>query len=249
MAGDPPSFPLETHARCHIVSPQLGVSTRETPSLHDLWRGEVTMRVTFAHGLWSSTESSKAKHMRSLGWDVMTLDMRAQGWNQQQQTQVVLDAIDEHGPFDLLVGSSFGGLATANAAAQRPDLDLKLVLLAPAFGYHDLLREQLGPKGMETWKTTGTRAFEPPGWEEPVNLPYGFVEDAVSVSWPELIHPTAILHGIKDDVVPLANSQRAIEGRPNVHLEVVDDDHRLHGSLDRLADMAAQVLNGTSNPS
>ena len=188
------------------------------------------MRVTFAHGLWSTTESSKADHMRSLGWDVMALDMRAQGWNQQQQTQVVLDVIDKHGPFDLLVGSSFGGLATANAAAQRPDLDLRLVLLAPAFGYHDLIHDQLGSEGMEAWKTKGTHTFEPHGWDE-------------------LHHPTAILHGIKDDVVPLANSERATEGRSNVHLEVVDDDHRLHGSLDRLADMAALVLDATTNPS
>ena len=206
------------------------------------------MRVTFAHGLWSSTDSSKADYMRSLGWDVMALDMRAHGWNQQQQTQVVLDAIDQHGPFDLLVGSSFGGLATANAAAQRPDLNLKLVLLAPAFGYHDLIHDQLGPEGMEAWKTKGTHTFEPLGWDDPVVLPYGFVEDAAAVSWPELRHPTAILHGIKDDVVPLVNSERASKGRANVHLEVVDDDHRLHGSLDRLAHMAAVVLDAPSHP-
>ena len=147
-----------------------------------------------------------------------------------------------------IVRGDIADLATANAAAQRPDLDLRLVLLAPAFGYHDLIHEQLGPEGMEAWKTKGTHTFEPHGWDEPVVLPYGFVEDAASVSWPELHHPTAILHGIKDDVVPLANSERATEGRSNVHLEVVDDDHRLQGSLNRLVDMAALVLDATSNP-
>ena len=87
------------------------------------------MKVTFAHGLWSSTDSSKAAWMRSQGWEVTTVEMRKHGWDQASQTQAVLDVIDEHGPFDLLIGSSFGGLATANAAALRPELDLRLVLL------------------------------------------------------------------------------------------------------------------------
>ena len=90
------------------------------------------MRATFAHGLWSSPDSGKAEWLRSHGWEVHALDMRKLGWDQASQTRVVLEAIDEMGPFDVLIGSSFGGLATANAAAQRPELDLRLVLLAPA---------------------------------------------------------------------------------------------------------------------
>ena len=65
------------------------------------------MKVTFAHGLWSSTDSSKAEWMRAQGWDVLTLDMRKYGWDQAAQTRVVLEAIDEDGPFDVLIGSSF----------------------------------------------------------------------------------------------------------------------------------------------
>ena len=110
------------------------------------------MKVTFAHGLWSSTDSSKAEWMRAQGWDVLTLDMRKYGWDQAAQTRVVLEAIDEHGPFDVLIGSSFGGLATANAAAQRPDANLRLVLLAPAFGYDELVAKTLGDAGMKAWE-------------------------------------------------------------------------------------------------
>ena len=106
------------------------------------------MKVTFAHGLWSSTDSSKAAWMRSQGWEVTTVEMRKHGWDQASQTQAVLDVIDEHGPFDLLIGSSFGGLATANAAALRPELDLRLVLLAPAFGYPELMAATLGDEAM-----------------------------------------------------------------------------------------------------
>ena len=90
--------------------------------------------------------------MRAQGWEVVTVDMRKFGWDQASQTRAVLEAIDEQGPFDVLIGSSFGGLATANAAAQRPDLDLRLVLLAPAFGYPDLVEQTLGSDAMDAWE-------------------------------------------------------------------------------------------------
>ena len=100
--------------------------------------------------------------MRAQGWEVVTLDMRKYGWDQASQTRVVLEAIDEHGPFDVLIGSSFGGLATANAAAQRPEADLRLVLLAPAFGYPELVLETLGASAVEAWEKADEHAFHPP---------------------------------------------------------------------------------------
>ena len=200
------------------------------------------MRVTFAHGLWSSTDSSKAAWMRAQGWEVVTVDMRKFGWDQASQTRAVLEAIDEQGPFDVLIGSSFGGLATANAAAQRPDLDLRLVLLAPAFGYPDLVEQTLGSDAMDAWEQTGNHAFHPPGWEEPVVLEWSFMEAVQELAWPELTHPTAILHGSQDDVVPLSNSEKASADRAHVSLHVVDDGHRLHQSLEALLPLTRLVM-------
>lgn len=203
----------------------------------------IDMRVTFAHGLWSSTESSKVRYMRELGWDVVAIDMHRHGWNQQEQTRAVLNAIDEQGPFDLLIGSSFGGLATANAAALRSELDLRLLLLAPAFGYHELLHDQLTPAEMEAWERTNEHRFHPPGWESPVTLPYDFVKAAADVSWPHLNHPTVVMHGTKDDVVPISNSERALLHAEHAHLVPVDDGHRLHASLHHLPSLAERLLN------
>jgi len=200
------------------------------------------MKVTFAHGLWSSTDSSKAEWMRAQGWDVLTLNMRKYGWDQAAQTRVVLEAIDEHGPFDVLIGSSFGGLATANAAAQRPDANLRLVLLAPAFGYDELVASTLGDAGMEAWQENGVHSFHPPGWGEPVVMPWSFVEVARTHSWPEIHHPTAILHGSADDIVPLANSEQMASNRPHVSLHVVNDGHRLHESLGELISLTRRVM-------
>ena len=201
------------------------------------------MRVTFAHGLWSGPDSSKAAWMRAQGWEVVALDMRKFGWDQASQTRAVLEAIDEQGPFDLLIGSSFGGLATANAAAQRPHHPLKLVLLAPAFGYPELVASTLGKEAMTRWEDTGEHTFHPPGWDEPIAMPWSFVEAARPLAWPALPHPTAILHGEEDDVVPLANSQRAVANNDGVHLEVVNDGHRLHASLEHLLPLAERLLN------
>ena len=200
------------------------------------------MKVTFAHGLWSSTESSKAAWMRAQGWEVEVLDMRKHGWDQASQTQVVLEAIDRMGPFDVLIGSSFGGLATANAAAQRPDANLRLVLMAPAFGYDELVASTLGKEAMEAWERTGHHTFHPPGWDEAVVMPWSFVEVARAHSWPNLPHPTAILHGDQDDVVPLANSERAKADSAHVSLHVVADGHRLHESLNELLSLTRLVM-------
>lgn len=200
------------------------------------------MRVTFAHGLWSSTDSSKAAWMRAQGWEVVTVNMRKHGWDQASQTRAVLEVIDEQGPFDVLIGSSFGGLATANAAAQRPNLDLRLVLLAPAFGYPDLVNKTLGSDAMALWEQTGTHAFHPPGWEEPIVLSWSFMEAVRELAWPDLPHPTAILHGSEDDIVPLSNSEIAAANNDGVSLHVVEDGHRLHQSLGELLPLTRIVM-------
>lgn len=180
--------------------------------------------------------------MREQGWDVVALDMRALGWDQAAQTRVVLDAIDQHGPFDVLIGSSFGGLATANAAALRPEADLRLVLLAPAFGYDALVAQTLGEHGMDAWEKKGEHTFHPPGWSETVVMPWSFVEVARTHSWPSISHRTAILHGSEDDVVPLANSEQMASKHEHVSLHVVEDGHRLHKSFGELISLTRLVM-------
>ena len=91
---------------------------------------------------------------------------------------------------------------TANAAAQRPDLDLKLVLLAPAFGYADLIVADHGEAGLAAWEAAGAKSFHPPGWEAAVSWPWSLWERSRPLSWPAVRHPAAILHGSGEDVVP-----------------------------------------------
>lgn len=50
--------------------------------------------------------------------------------------------------------------------------------------------------------------------------------------------PTAVLHGVRDDVVPIAVSRALRDRCPHVVLHEVDDDHLLHASLERIVALA-----------
>ena len=52
----------------------------------------------------------------ALGWDVTAPLMSELGWRIESQTEVLLRHLDSE-EFDLVAGSSMGGLAAANAAA------------------------------------------------------------------------------------------------------------------------------------
>ena len=200
------------------------------------------MRVLFAHGLWSAPGGSKPSYMKEvLGWDVVCPDMRRNGWGVSSQALTVRQELESSGSFDILIGSSFGALAIANAV-EGYEGDLRLALLAPAFGVYGTLASQIGDRSMEMWKADGVRSFIPPDWEEEVLLPWSFMEDALACGWPVLQHRTVILHGRGDDVVPVENSYKASRESEATDLVEVDDGHRLAESLDMLPDLVSMVL-------
>ena len=128
-------------------------------------------------------QSSKATWMRqTLGWTVDAIDLHRFGWSARAQMEAVMDAVTTDSSYDALIGSSFGGLAVANAASRLRDHPLHLVLLAPAFGHPDLIRADLGPEVMAMWERTGYHRFEPVGWEAPIDLPWSFMaEERISI--------------------------------------------------------------------
>ena len=187
------------------------------------------MRVLFAHGFEGSPNGGKPTHMiEELGWDVVAPIMSANGWNIEQETGVLLEHIDAS-DFDLVVGSSMGGLAAANASALRPDASFGLLLIAPAFGLAEMWHDRLTVEEMKQWQETD--AYEYRGFELAMTLGWDFMQTAEEMSWPELNHPTVILHGIQDDVVPLENSRRvAKEQAKVVELIELDDGHRMQNA-------------------
>ena len=78
-------------------------------------RGSELARVVLSWA-WSFPGGTKPQYMQNeLGWEVISLEMRRNGWELSSQVKTVREAIDNDGPFDVLMGSSFGGLAIANA--------------------------------------------------------------------------------------------------------------------------------------
>lgn len=187
------------------------------------------MRVLFAHGFEGTPEGSKPSYMRDeLGWDVVAPSMSELGWTIEQETEVLLRIIDEDGPFDIIAGSSMGGLAAANASNLRPDEKFSLLLIAPAFGLGDLWREGAKSEGLAQWERDGSIPYFMNGLGIEVTLDWDFFLSAERMSWPKLNHPTVILHGNLDDVVPLENSRKVAEDDDFVvSLIEIDDTHRM----------------------
>ena len=160
------------------------------------------IRVLFAHGFEGTPEGSKPSYMRDeLGWDVVAPSMSELGWTIEQETEVLLRIIDEDGPFDIIAGSSMGGLAAANASNLRPDEKFSLLLIAPAFGLGDLWREGAKPEGLAQWERDGSIPYFMNGLGIEVTLDWEFFLSAERMSWPKLNHPTVILHGNLDDAL------------------------------------------------
>ena len=195
----------------------------------------------FAHGFEGSPTGSKPTYMKeALGWKVTAPKMSELGWSIASQTDVLIKYLDE-GEYDLVVGSSMGGLAAANASSMRPREDIRLLLIAPAFGLAENW-EGMEETGRSAWKTTGERRYT--GFELDIVLPWEFMESAEKMSWPIPTHPTAIMHGRFDEVVPISHSRKVDESCENVTLYETDDGHRMKDSLSLIKEIASELMGG-----
>ena len=196
----------------------------------------------FAHGFEGSPTGSKPTYMmEALGWDVTAPKMSELGWSIASQTEVLIRHLDK-GDFDLVVGSSMGGLAAANASSMRPQAETRLLLIAPAFGLAENW-EGMEEAGRSAWKTTGERRYT--GYELDIVLPWEFMESAEKMSWPRPAHPTAIMHGKYDEVVPISFSRKVADGCDNVSLHETDDSHRMKESLRFIPEVVSKLMEGS----
>lgn len=201
------------------------------------------MRVLWAHGLESSPDGSKPTWMaEELGWDVVSPAMSERGWSIAEQTEVVAEAIAANDDLDVIMGSSYGGLAIANAAARFVDRPLRIVLMAPAFGLAENFRRIAGEDGLRDWEETGTRPYFHHGFGHEVQFGWDFITSADQMSWPILYHPTVIIHGVSDEIVPIESSRKVSTSNELVELIEVEDGHRLADSLQFIPLAVQRVL-------
>lgn len=196
------------------------------------------MKILYLHGFASGPQSKKGvefdSYFSARGHDVQRLNLRVPSFEHLRLTAMidtVRVAID--GPV-VLIGSSLGGL-TAARVAERDDRVRACVLLAPAFQLVTRWKQQLGPEWDE-WRARGSRDVADYTTGGMSTVDFGFVEDVerLDVGFPDIRVPTLVMHGLRDDVVPVDRARTFAAGKSHVRLIELDDGHELVASLPRL---------------
>lgn len=208
------------------------------------------MKTLYLHGFASGPQSTKGvafeRHFAATR-SIERLNLRVPSFEHLRLSAMIATAQAAiGGPDDraVLIGSSLGGLTSARTA-ERDSRVVALVLMAPAFQLAQRWRDMLGP-AWDDWRTTGWREVVDYTTGKVARVDFGFVEDAqaVDVGYPEIRVPTLILHGTKDDAVPIEVSRTFAQGRDNVRLIELDDGHELVASLPRLLAETEAFLDG-----
>lgn len=200
----------------------------------------MVMEYIYLHGFASSPRSTKARQLgdrfRSVGIPLQTPDLNQGDFSHLTLSRQIcqVEALLPEAPVTV-IGSSFGGL-TAAWIAQRQSQVERVVLLAPAFEFLDHWLPRLGEAQVAQWERDQFLSVYHYGEARLLPLHYDFVRDAREYREAQLQRslPTLILHGIHDEVIPLAASQTYSETRPWVRLIALESDHALADVSDRL---------------
>lgn len=206
------------------------------------------MRIVYLHGFASSPQSSKARffarRFAEAGVEFSAPQLDGGDFEQltiTSQLNVIERAVGA-GPA-VLMGSSLGGYLAALFAARHPERVERLVLLAPAFGFYERFRARLTAAQLAEWKQKHRIMVFHYGSKTEQPLGFSLLEDAVAYEpVPDFRQAVLILHGIQDDVVPLAGSQAFVNTHPNAKLHTVASAHELTDVVDELWRETARFL-------
>lgn len=130
--------------------------------------------------------------------------------------------------------TSFGGYISLLAADNLTEY--KMVLRAPAVTMPKVLLESVLNVTAKQFKKAGIIEC---GFERKIRLPYSFYQDLVCFDLYEKNYdnPILVIHGNKDDVVPINDVIKFCANRKNTSLIVIDNaDHRFKnkGEIERI---------------
>lgn len=189
----------------------------------------------YLHGFASSPNSAKANYLRDR-FSELQIPLTIPDLNQSdfthltmtRQLRQVAAIFPTSAKPVTLIGSSFGGLASAWLGETQSQCQ-KLVLLAPAFNFLSLLLSALGEKTVTNWHSEGFLPVYHYGEKRSLPLSYDFITDLKQYSESKIQRPipTLIIHGINDEVIPIQASRDFATSRPWVKLIELDSDHSL----------------------
>lgn len=199
----------------------------------------------YLHGFASSPASAKARAFQGWGDEkglaIEALDLRVPSFSQLRFSAIkrrVREAIDAAGGDRarvVLIGSSLGGLAACRVAEEDPRV-CAVLAMAPALRLAERWRERIGAEAWDGWRRDGWLEVDDWATKQKARVDFGFVDEleALDVGFPDVRVPTCVVHGTKDDVVPIARSREWADGKRHVRLVEVDDGHELGGSIPRI---------------
>lgn len=214
------------------------------------------MVVIYLHGFASCPQSSKAtffaEHFAAAGIKFLCPDLNEPSFStltisrmlQQLEKRISSLPSDEI----VLIGSSLGGFVAVEAAARQVGAARHpishLILLAPAVELEWDRWSELGPGGVERWRTSGDVEIFHYALNRPARLRFGFYDDA------ERYHPASrqidvpmlIFQGRQDDAVSPEIVERFAKRQPHATLHLLDDGHQLKNSFEFIWTESARFL-------
>ena len=201
----------------------------------------------YLHGFASGPASRKAQffcdRFRSLGIEVKVPDLvDGEFADLTLSAQLAVIEREARGQPVRLMGSSMGGYLAALYAARHPEVE-RVVLMAPAFGFARLWRDELGPEGVERWRQSGTLPVFHYAKNKEAGVGYQLLADADRYEeFPEFSQPALVFHGSKDPVVPLSASEQFVVRQPNARLRTMDSGHDLTDVMEEIWEDASWFL-------
>jgi pimeloyl-ACP methyl ester carboxylesterase len=207
--------------------------------------------VLYLHGFASSARSTKARYLadrlRPHGLALRCPDFNEPDFATMTMTRM-LGQLEEElatlppGPV-ALIGSSLGGALAILAADRLPRVD-RLLLLAPAVMFSRPGHHLLPPEKLAAWQRDGSMVFFHHAYGEERRLNVAFHTDSLQYDPMTAIvrQPTLVFQGRRDESVDYRTVEQFVQGRSNVTLVLVDDDHSLATSLPIIWEAAAPFL-------
>jgi len=214
------------------------------------------MVVVYLHGFASSPLSSKAtffaERFANAGVTFVCPDFNQPAFGTltvSRMLQQLEKRISSLPPGEIvLIGSSLGGFVAIEAAArqlgQARHPISHLVLLAPAVELEWDRWSELGPGGVERWRTTGDVDIFHYALDRRAQLRFGFYEDAerYQPASRQIDVPILIFQGRQDDSVSPEIVERFSKRQPDATLPLLEDGHQLKNSLDFIWKETARFL-------
>lgn len=192
--------------------------------------------VILCHGFTSQKENGKnvalASTLVAHGIGSLRFDFFAHGESDGQFSEITLSEgvkdvraayryVQDHFPGNAIAfyGSSYGGAACYFAT---PGLHIAgMALVCPALYYYQRKKQTIGTKKLQEWQKKGIMTYTNFDGKK-FKLKYAFLEDLAKHD-PEKVKQTApilIIHGDKDETVPVNDSKKIAKLIPSVNVSV-----------------------------